>query len=128
MLAPLGYFKTLQHCTFRWLNKDQFVESALMEYDERTGTVMAMHEDGICVIEIRDESGTVNNFTIFFFFVQKIIHYAFFQVLHFEEPEFSETTGRKLHRILRRNYLVPFHEIFATDFAGNSVKTPAVPV
>ena len=39
-------------------------------------------------------------------------------VVHFEEPEFSETTGKKLHKAT----FTSASEIVAMDFAGNIYK------
>lgn len=79
------------------------LEECLMEYDKRTQAVMSQCEDGICVVELRDADGTV---------------------IHFEEPDFSETTGRKLHKVLKEKAVVfpNAAEIFAIDFAGNTFK------
>ena len=83
----------------RWLNKE--TEESTLEFDSRTKTVMSGNEEGICVIELRDADGTV---------------------IHFEEPEFSETTGRKLHKILHADSKATVHELLAIDFAGNIYK------
>ena len=79
-----------------------------LEFDSRTKTLMSGNEEGICVVELRDADGTV---------------------IHFEEPEFSETTGRKLHKILHADNSssklqasLPAHELVAIDFAGNIYK------
>jgi hypothetical protein len=73
---------------------------------------MSHHEDGICVVELRDTDGTV---------------------IQVEEPEFSENTGRKLHKIAaaaaaknnsqNQQQLLLGHEIIAADFVGNILKT-----
>ncbi len=44
---------------FRWLNRDQVLEESAIEFDHRTNSVLGLNEDGICVVEIRDENGTV---------------------------------------------------------------------
>ena len=79
-----------------------------MEYDPRTKTLMSQCEDGICVVELRNpDDGTV---------------------FHFEEPEFAEATGRKLHKVIiplplaSKEQPVSSIEIVATDFAGNIYK------
>ena len=77
------------------------MEDSTLEYDCRTKTLMSGNEDGICVVELRDADGTV---------------------IHFEEPEFSETTGRKLHKILHDSFTSTVHELVAIDFAGNIYK------
>lgn len=69
---------------------------------------MSQCEEGICVVELRDADGTV---------------------IHFEEPEFCETTGKKLHKIndTAKVKMDPFSksalsQIVATDFAGTVYK------
>ena len=65
---------------------------------------MSQSEEGICVVEFRDSDGNV---------------------IHFEEPEFCETTGRKLHKVVAKTETVfpkPPSEIVASDFAGNIFK------
>ena len=46
------------------------------------------------------------------------------QLLYFKEPEFSETTGRKLHKVVAKTETVfpKASEIVAADFAGNIFK------
>ena len=63
---------------YRWLNTDAKIEDHLLEYDSRSKTLMSQNEEGIVIVEYRDLDGTV---------------------IHFEEPEFSEATGRKLHKV-----------------------------
>lgn len=84
----------------RWLNKDAKLEESVLEYDTRTKTVMSQHEDGISVVELRDLDGTV---------------------VESQEPEFSETTGKKLHKLMLTSDFCPY-EIVAADYAGNLLK------
>ena len=52
-------------------------------------------------------------------------------VIHYEEPEFSETTGRKLHKVVGKAGNLPSNcstsnsklDIVAIDFAGKILKT-----
>ena len=96
---------------YRWLNTDAKIEDHLLEYDSRSKTLMSQNEEGIVIVEYRDLDGTV---------------------IHFEEPEFSEATGRKLHKVdnkaghfssssstMAKNGL----DIVAMDFTGNIFKT-----
>ena len=85
----------------RWLNKDLKLEESSVEYDMRTKSIMSQFEEGICVIELRDSDGNV---------------------IHFEEPEFCETTGRKLHKVAKTEVFPKASEIVAADFAGNIFK------
>lgn len=87
----------------KWLNKDLKLEESSVEYDTRTKSIMSQSEEGICVVEFRDSDGNV---------------------IHFEEPEFSETTGRKLHKVVAKTETVfpKASEIVAADFAGNIFK------
>ena len=98
---------------YRWLNKDVKLEDYLLEYDTRTKTLMSQNEEGIVIVEYRDLDGTV---------------------IHFEEPEFSETTGRKLHKVVGKAGNLPSNcssiatsntklDIVAIDFAGKILKT-----
>ena len=83
------------------MNKDQEVEECSIEYDSRTKSVMSQCEEGISVVELRNQDGTV---------------------IHFEEPEFSETTGRKLHKVAKTEVFPKISQILAMDFAGNIYK------
>ena len=96
---------------YRWLNTDAKIEDHLLEYDSRSKTLMSQNEEGIVIVEYRDLDGTV---------------------IHFEEPEFSEATGRKLHKVdnkaghfssssstMAKNGV----DIVAMDFTGNIFKT-----
>ena len=95
------------------MNKDVKLEDYLLEYDTRTKTLMSQNEEGIVIVEYRDLDGTV---------------------IHFEEPEFSETTGRKLHKVVGKAGNLPSNcssiatsntklDIVAIDFAGKILKT-----
>ena len=63
---------------------------------------MSQNEEGIVIVEYRDLDGTV---------------------IHFEEPEFSEATGRKLHKVDINKAEHGLDNIVAMDFTGNIFKT-----
>ena len=86
----------------RWLNTDAKIEDHLLEYDSRSKTLMSQNEEGIVIVEYRDLDGTV---------------------IHFEEPEFSEATGRKLHKVDINKAEHGLDNIVAMDFTGNIFKT-----
>ena len=92
---------------YRWLNTDAKIEDHLLEYDSRSKTLMSQNEEGIVIVEYRDLDGTV---------------------IHFEEPEFSEATGRKLHKvdINKAGHISSSTnglDIVTMDFSGNIFKT-----